>query len=192
MGFQRKQFDEGRVHRSQIRSVDAKEGIIEGCAAPFNEWAPIGGAYLERLTEDTFRRSVSIGQGQRAPLLLAHSRDALPVGKPIGWDIREDGLYGQWQIDLGSDAGAEVFRQADEGYLAGLSVGFQPGSEDDIDEAGDVPRVTRGEAALREVSVVPVPAFESAQITLVRTAGLRRVADPRIAQYRKQLGLEVR
>ena len=177
-------FDERRVLAAEIRATN-DEGILEGRAAPFNTWTPIGGVYLEQLTADTFRDSVTNGAGRKAPLLLAHARDAFPVGKALAWDIREDGLHGTWQVDMGSDEGRQVYRLAKDGFISGLSVGFQPGSADEVDESSEVPRVTRGPAALREVSVVPVAAYEEAQITLTRSAGLRRAVDPRIAHYRE-------
>lgn len=184
-----KQFSEARVLSCEFRASDT-EGVITGRAVPFGRWTPINGTYLERITADTFRESVTRGEAAQIPLLLDHENHSKSlVGKPLQWRIEDDGLHADWQIDVGGEAGGEAWRLAREGFLRGMSVGFQPGDADDIDLEGDVPRVTRGPAVLREVSLVPAGAYQEAQVLSVRTAGLRRGPDPRIAAYRAALGL---
>ncbi|MCH9718730.1 MAG: HK97 family phage prohead protease [Actinomycetia bacterium] len=126
--------------------------------------------YMERFTTQTFKASVTRGAGKRAPLLTLHNYKQFPVGKPIEWDIQPDGLWCKWQLDLKSEAGAEAFRQADEGFVTGLSVGFAAGPEDRVEEIDDQLHVTRGPAELREVSLVSVPAYADATVEATRTA----------------------
>ncbi len=190
---QPKDVKETRFYRDvEIRAADESEGILSGLAAPFWKYEPVPGGYLEQFTPETFRKSVTEGQGRNAPLMQQHDYQEFPIGKALEWEIREDGLHGTWQVDMGSDRAREVFRLASQGFLNGLSVGFQPGpaADDSIDEKSQVPKVTRGPAKLREVSVVSVAAYPDAMITMHRSAGLGRVVDPRIAQIRKEMGFK--
>ena len=190
---QPRKIPEQRIIETEIRAADESEGILIGRAAPFGKWTPVRGEYLERFTADTFKKSVTSGQGAKAPLMQQHDYQEFPIGKALEWEIREDGLWGTWQLDMGSERAREVFRLASEGYLNGLSVGFQPGpaETDSIDESSAVPRVTRGpESQLREVSVVSIAAYPDAMITMHRSAGFDRVIDPRIAQIRKEMGIK--
>ncbi len=182
-----KSIDYETLFHPELRAVDESEGIIEGLAAPFGEWTPVGG-YLEQMTADTFRRSVTQGSGVKAPLMTQHDYKEFPVGKAIAWEIREEGLHGTWQIDMKSERAAEVYRLASEGYLTGLSVGFVPGDEDRsiFDDDQGVPMVIRGPAQLREVSVCSVAAYPQARITMNRSPGMIRAVDPRIEAWRKK------
>ncbi len=183
-----KSIDYETLFTPELRAVDETEGIIEGLAVPFGTWTPVGG-YLEQMTADTFHRSVTQGSGAKAPLMTQHDYKEFPVGKAIKWDIREDeGLFGTWQIDMKSERAAEVYRLASEGFLTGLSVGFVPGNQDTpvVDREDGVPRVVRGPAQLREVSVCSVAAYPEAKITMNRSPGMVRAVDPRIEAWRKK------
>ena len=184
-----RRYDEERVFTTEMRVVDVDVKTFTGLVAPFDRWTPIGGTYLERLVEDTFSESVTRGRGRSAPLLEKHDHKRYPIGKPVEWRTESDGLYATWQVDVDSDRGKEAYRLVSEGYVRGLSVGFTGSADDELDTTGDVPRITRRNNPLHEVSLVSVPAYEDAQITLVRTSGLHRAADPRIAAIRKELGL---
>ncbi len=135
-------------------------------------WTVIGNgpsSYLERFTSDTFKETITRGTGRRAPLIQRHEYDKFPVGKPLSWSLERDGLYCEWQLDLGSEQGREAYRLANEGFVRNLSVGFLPGTDDRIEE-GQQLRVTRGPALLREVSLVAVGAYPEAAIVDTRTA----------------------
>ncbi len=188
---QARSIPEQRIDHVEVRALDDSDGIITGRAAPFNKWTAVPGGYLERFVAETFETSVMRGEGAKAPLLTQHDYSEFPIGRALEWGIKEDGLYGTWQIDMKSERSAEVYRLAKEGYLTGLSVGFVPDKDQDQpDFDSEVPRVTRYNAKLREVSVVSVAAYPDAQITMSRSAGLQRIVDPRIAQIRKEMGLK--
>lgn len=189
-----KQIDEVRVLQStfELRDV-APDGVVEGRAAPYNTWEPVsgsGGGYLERITPDTFKDSVA-SHGLEIKMLLHHEHRTNPIGKPLEWEHRSDGLHGVWKMDLESERGAEAWRLARDGYLSGLSVGFQPNPTTDTrDNDGQLVRVTRGAGArLFEVSLVSAPAYAEATLLLTRTAGPGPFKDPRIEQLRRDLGL---
>jgi HK97 family phage prohead protease len=75
------------------------------------------------------------------------------------------------------DTAREAVRQAEAGILTGLSIGFQPVRsawswlEESEDLDAPVAEVVRSEARLVEVSMVATPQYESAMVTLVRSAG---------------------
>lgn len=187
-----KQFDEARLLECEFRIVDAEEkaGVIEGLAAPFDKWNPInsgGHAYMERILPETFATSVS-ESGHKIPLLMHHEHRQPPIGKALEWRSTSEGLVGVWQMDTAGELGGEAWRLVREGFISGLSVGFQPNPQTDVrDLERAVPHVTRGPGArLYEVSLVTVAAFPEAQILATRTAGLGPVVDPRIEMYRRE------
>ena len=169
--------------RFEVRAADDEERIIEGMAAPYGRWSPIGNLYLERFAVNAFKRSTD-RHGTSIALLWQHDADEFPIGKPLEWRHTPDGVFGVWKI-AGHKRGDEVYQMARDGFLKGMSVGFTP-VRDDTDVSGEVPRVTRVEARLGEVSVVTVPAYEDAQVTRVRTQGIR-VGTPNLAAWRQTL-----
>ncbi len=186
---QQRQFDESRFLPLNVRA-SGQEGIVEGLAAPFDVYTPVEGKYMERLTRETFQHTVTKGEGAKAPLLMHHDSKKEPVGKVLEWDIRDNGLYGKWQLDMESERAREAWRLADREYLTGLSIGFQPIEGNDKVEFDDydIPHVTRGAVKLREVSMVSVAAYAEASVTLTRSAGIQTVRDPRIAAIKKEWG----
>ncbi len=147
------------------------KGQIVGRAVPYREPITAAGGYIEIIDEQSFARSLKNGTGKRSPLLLHHDRDKAPIGRPLSWESQSDGLYAEWQLDMKSPRAAEAWRQASEGYLTGLSVGFAADPDaDDIRTSNDGEiKVYRRNASLREVSLVSVPAYPSAQVTATRS-----------------------
>ena len=165
--------EEVRFQATELRLADGERGAtVTGLAAPYGTWTPIRGEYLERITADTFARSIRENP-TKVPLLTLHDHKEFPVGKSTGFEHTDAGLVGTWQMDT-SERAVEVTRLMREGMITGLSVGFHPdGDADEVVTDGDgVTRVTRSNARLLEVSAVSVPASAEAQILAVRSAGL--------------------
>ena len=164
-------------------------GVLTGVACPYGTWADVGW-YRERMAPGVFAKSISEA-ARDLPLLLWHERQQFPVGVATGWEETSAGLVGTWELDVDSERGQETARHAHAGRLTGLSVGFQPVRDEWelADERGTEPdKVTRREARLREVSLVPVAAYEQARVTLVRTGELRgHRPTPRLAAARRWL-----
>ena len=163
---------ERRVYQAQLREAEVEGRSMTGLAAPYGETIPVG-SYLETLGPSVFAKSIK--EAARAlPLLAFHNSESFPVGKAVEWEETRSGLVGTWLFDSRDEA-SEAHRMAAEGFISGLSVGFQP-IRSTVDPGDDTtpPHVLREEARLLEVSLVPTPAYPSAQVTLVRTAGLRR------------------
>jgi HK97 family phage prohead protease len=164
---------ERRFAPVEIRATE--DGVVTGLAAPYGAWAAIHNDFLEQFTVDSFARSVSENPSS-IPLMALHDYDTFPVGRSTDWEHTEKGLVGTWQIDVESTEGADVLRRMREGFITGLSVGFQPDKSADEKSVGDdgITRVVRRNARLLEVSAVSVPAYAEAQIMAVRTAGAPR------------------
>lgn len=157
----------------QLRSTSADGKYLEGVAAPLNRWQDVG-AYDEMLTSGVFDTSLS-RYSDRIPLMVNHDVKKIPVAKPVEWRKQDTALVGVWRFDS-RQAAVEAHRLAEDGMLTGLSVHFQPGKkkgDNVVDADGDGrPRVRRMQARLMEVSLVSVPAYPDAEITVVRTAGV--------------------
>lgn len=164
---------ERRFAPVEIRADEG--GLVTGLAAPYGSWAAIHNDFLEQFTEDSFARSVREHETS-IPLMALHDYDQYPVGRSTSWEHTDKGLVGTWQIDTKSKEGADILRRMREGFITGLSVGFQPDRESDEKTVGDdgITRVVRKNARLLEVSAVSVPAYAEAQIMAVRTAGTPR------------------
>lgn len=188
--------EESRVWRTGLQLRDAEPGDpgpadrlthMEGRAVPYDVWEHIG-YYAERIAPGAFDKSIR--ESARAlPLMLWHDARQWPIGKAVEWRSEKDGLYGVWELDE-SPAAQQAGRLARDGFLDGLSVGFQPmpNRSDwewaDLDDPESVDRVTRNEARLFEVSLVPYPAYADAGVTLVRTGEARRRAEAALPKLR--------
>lgn len=186
--------DSGIVRLQPSKSAGSKLYThMEGLAVPYNVWSDVGG-YVERMAPSVFRKSIK--EAARAlPLQLWHDDHSFPIGAIREWrDNPESGLGAVWRIDS-SERAQEAARMAAEEIMTGLSVGFQPvagGSDiempDHEDRNGRI-RITRNTARLLEISLVNVPAYEGAGVTLVRNQS-RRVQEghPYLDQWREWRG----
>ena len=186
----------------RVVDVDANANLTElrGRAVPYDVETNVG-YYLERVAPGAFSKSIREA-ARGLPLLLWHDNESWPVGAAMSWDSNDEGLDGVWRLD-DSDLAQRAGRQARDGFLTGLSVGFQPlpgGSKwdlvsDEAFEAGELDKVTRTEARLLETSLTPTPAFAGAGVTLVRSLSIpaevrahRRAARPHeVAHWRDVL-----
>ena len=147
---------------------------------PYDTWANVGW-FLEQHRAGSFKRSTNGRSGAKLPLLLFHDNRSMPIGHAETWHHRADGMHGVWKLNDSAPA-QEAARMAEAGDLLGLSIGFQDvGTPEwdfpaglDYDAGPDtMPRVTRTESRLLEVSMTPTPAFVDAEVTMVRTRAQR-------------------
>lgn len=152
---------------------DGRPRVIEGRAVPYETWDDVGGWYEECVGKGAFDKSIAEA-ARSLPLLLWHDNRSWPVGKATGWESRDDGLYGVWELADTPEA-QRAAALAKDGFLDGLSVGYVPirsewSFAEDQDDPAAVDRVRRVEARLVEVSLTPTPAYAGAGVTLVRSA----------------------
>lgn len=148
----------------ELRVVDTGERRLEGVVVPYGETTfltddPAG----ERFLPGSLTRTVS-DRGARVKLFRAHDHTRA-VGRAVEWNTENRrGLWGAFRV-AATPAGNEVLDEVREGVLDAFSIGFRP------------LRVRRGrdgareveEAALHEVSVAPMGAYDGARVLAVRT-----------------------
>jgi hypothetical protein len=172
----------------ETQAVGRPYKYLEGRAVPYDEWAPVRtqfGGFLERHQHGSFKRTTSSRSAGPVPLLLFHDNRSFPIGHAESWSHPADGLHGVWKLNESPEA-QRAGRAAETGDLVGLSVGFNdassPAWEDGdpfSDDPDELPRVTRIESRLLEVSMTPTPAFATAGVTMVRSAWRPPVPAPR-------------
>lgn len=147
----------------EIRAVT--ERIMVGVVAPYDEITylspdPNG----ERIMRGAFKRSIAHHAQRGIPLLRNHQLDRV-MGRSVKFTETPEGLIGEFKINDGDD-GDRLLEDISHGYLAGLSVGFQPLERT---RGTDGVREVR-QARLHEVSAIGVPAYEGAAMLAVRAA----------------------
>jgi HK97 family phage prohead protease len=156
---------------AELRASDegAEQGF-EGRLVPYGVFAPIGGTFEEAIAPHCFAKSIHEAAGN-LPLMGNHDHKSWPIGRSVEWDDRDDGLWGRW-VMADTDPAREAHRLIKAGIVRGLSCAFVPFREQETWEVRtppDLSRVTRKQARLVEASVVPIPTWAEAQITVTRS-----------------------
>lgn len=142
----------------EIRAAATDTREITGIGVPYGETISIWGM-RERLAPGSV-------EAEGAKLFYRHSE---PIGLVTSADDTEAGWHPTAKIST-TPRGDEAYQLARDGVLDGLSIGFDPvewHTERD-DDGTEVTVYTR--VRVREVSLVPFPAYPSATVTDVRSA----------------------
>jgi HK97 family phage prohead protease len=141
------------IRELDIRSVDSERRIVSGIAVPYNQVANIG-YYNERFAPN------SVTMADNVQLFWRHQE---PIGKILSSRNTDEGFEITAYISK-TARGDEAYTLVRDGVINKFSVGFQS-IEDE--EAGDN-TIVRKKVLLREVSLVPLPAYEGANVLNVR------------------------
>lgn len=156
----------------EFRDAEGSGKWLEGRAVPYNSWQDVG-FYMENHAPRSFAKSIKEA-GFALPLLTFHNERSFPIGKVHRWTEKEDGLDGVWEIDTKDSDAVKAAGKARDGYLNGLSIGFLGiQAERSYDAEAGLSYVKRLESRLGEVSLVSVPAFVGAKVTMVRSREMR-------------------
>jgi HK97 family phage prohead protease len=137
----------------ELRLENLEERTITGLAVPYGQDANIGGSYVERFAPG------AIDSVEDVKLFYGHET---PIGVVVaGRDT--DGGYEITAKVSETSLGNDVLTLMRDGALNKFSVGFIPVSQE---QEGST--ITRTKVSLKEVSVVPFPAYAGASITEVR------------------------
>jgi HK97 family phage prohead protease len=133
--------------------ADLEERTIVGLAVPYGQTADIGGMYQERFAPG------AIDSIEDVKLFYGHEE---PIGKIVEGRDTEAGFEIVAKVS-DTARGNEVLTLMRDGVLNKFSVGF---IAEESEKDGST--ITRTKVSLKEVSVVPFPAFAGANITEVR------------------------
>lgn len=144
---------------------NAAEGVrVEGHAAVYNEWANIGGMFMERFAPGAFTEAIT-----RNDVVFLVNHEGLPLARTRSGtlDLSEDdrGLVMASSLDPEDPDVAQIVPKMKRGDLDKMSIAFIA-TRQEWDESGDIPRRTVQEAELFDVSVVTEPAFGGTDIAL--------------------------
>lgn len=170
------------LYRTQ--AVDTFEGRrVSGTVVPYGETATVSdgaGDYQERFAPGAFTRSIE-QRGSKVKLLASHDARRFPIGRVDSIRESAQGLHAEFAVSRTRD-GDEALELVRDGALDSFSVGFRPIRSRTVD--GVVERV---EAALREVSLVALPAYEGALVAGVRSDSSHRFLEVDVARRRLDL-----
>ena len=137
----------------ELRLDNLEERTIVGFAVPYGQDANIGGVYNERFAPGAIDsiEDVKLFYGHETPIGVVTQGRETDGGYEITAKVSETSL------------GNDVLTLMRDGALNKFSVGFVPVSQEQ-----DGSTITRTKVSLKEVSVVPFPAYAGASITEVR------------------------
>lgn len=140
----------------EIRAeVHPEERTVSGVGVPYGETITIWGT-RERLAPGSV-------EAEGAKLFYRHHE---PIGVVLSAKDDATGWHPTAKISQ-TERGNEAYQLARDGVLDGLSIGFEPLEYHiERDDDGDV--IVYDRVRVREVSLVPFPAYPSAQVTDVR------------------------
>lgn len=137
----------------EFRLDPTEERTISGVAVPYGQDANIG-SYTERFAPGAIRGVEDV------KLFYGHSE---PIGKVTAGRETPNGYEITAKLTEGVQRADETLALMRDGVLNKFSVGFMP-----VEQTRDGNVVTRTLVDLKEVSVVPFPAYSGAEITQVR------------------------
>jgi HK97 family phage prohead protease len=146
-----------------VTAASKVEGrTVEGVCVPYNETS-----YLtQNPAGELVRPGAFAGALGKGDVFLFRGHDHRhPIGRAVSFTDTPAGLVGTFVVREG-ELGDEVLRDIAEGYLPAMSVGFQP-IEMHRGPGGETV-ITR--ARLREVSLLPIGAYEGAKVLQLRAA----------------------
>lgn len=141
----------------EIRKVDTETRTVVGVAAPYGQVIQIGG-YKESFERGAF------GDPQGVKLFWNHQE---PIGRITETRDDEDGFTITAVISK-TARGDEAYELLKDGVVDKFSVGFLP-----IKDRNDDDVLVRESVDLKEVSLVPFPAYANASVTEVRNSESR-------------------
>ena len=138
----------------QARLVETEERTIVGLAVPYGQEIELTGNTMERF------EAGAIQSIEDVKLFYGHEE---PIGKVVEGRDTDEGFEIVAKISE-TIRGNEVYTLLQDGVLNRFSVGFFP-----VKDRKEGQTIVRELVDLKEVSVVPFPAFEGAKITEVRS-----------------------
>jgi len=144
-------------------AVDQQARTITGLAVPWGKVAKSGGRRYRFA-----RGSVKWGHVNRVKLLRDHVNSSA-IGKAVRLEETDDGLVATFHVSAGRSGDEALALAADE-VLDGLSIGVDFRDADVQPDPQNPGAYLVTQAALREVSLTAVPAFDDSRLTSVKAS----------------------
>jgi HK97 family phage prohead protease len=147
----------------ELRHTDHDSRQVHGVCVPYDEISYlVPNPQGERVLRGAFTKSI---RQQRGKIFLFRGHDhAHPVGKAVEFTDEADGLHGTFEIRQ-SVLGDDTLSDLREGYLPAMSVGFRPLQT----RRGPNGETEVVEGMLKEVSLLPIGAYDSARVLALRS-----------------------
>lgn len=151
------------LHRASFADLEVRQKgrMIVGWAVPFDEEADVG-FYQEVFRHGAFTKTIA-ERGDKVKVLAGHRADRMPLGKASRLEERSKGLWAELFIS-NTTQGDEALQLVADGALDALSIGFRPIRHRTRDGV-----LERLEVRLDEISLVPLPVYDDAEIVAVRS-----------------------
>ena len=137
----------------EIREADHEKREVSGVAVPYNETYDMGGGRLERFEKG------AVDVSQHVKLFRDHSEI---IGVVTEMQDSEEGLLVRAKISE-TTLGNETLELVKDGAIRSFSVGFIP-----VKNRTEGNTIIRTKVDLKEISLVPFPAYDNAAVLAVR------------------------
>lgn len=149
----------------EVRDSDEGRRVC-GIAAPFGSRYDAGD-FVESFLPGSFTKTIA-ERSDRVPLLEAHRRDAMPLGRATTMTETGDGLYAEFLVSR-TARGEEALQLARDGVMHSFSVGFVPVRDKRSTTPDGRPLVERREVKLHHVGLISeLAAYDNARVLSVR------------------------
>ena len=149
---------EWREYKISLAENEAR--TIEGLAVPYERETKLGTGYYETIAADAYQPAGGVGQ---IKLLWRHD-EVIGAGTATSGN---DGVPIQARISQTS-AGDDAYQLLKDGVVDSLSIGFIPLEYEETWDNDNNLHVRQKRIDIKEVSLVPWPAYDDAKVTKVR------------------------
>lgn len=159
-------------NQKYIQLTDVNVKFAANGAGSFKGYASVFGGIdsyndtIERGAYTELIEKIKGGQAQMPKMFVNHRSWMIPPGKWKNIEEDEKGLLMEGEFTPGNPEAEVVKAALQHGTVDGLSIGFELGKYEYIEEDGEKIRVIKSIKALPEVSIVTYPADESARVDL--------------------------
>ena len=151
------------VREFEIRKVDQEAREVSGIAVPYGDVIRVGWGGKD-VVQEKFEKGAFADTRDGVMLFYGHSD---PIGLVTALEEKDEGLESTARISE-TARGDEIYTLLKDKVLRKFSVGFFP-VESRLEGDTDDPVTVRTKVDLREVSVVPIPAYDNAKVSEVRS-----------------------
>lgn len=144
---------------AQVRAADTDQRTVTGIGVP----------YTEELVTPWFRERFAPGSCDDDAAALAYYQHREPIGTLVASRDTEAGREVTLKLSTTTTAD-EALTLARDGVIRSLSIGFEPVEwTEEYTEDEETPLITHTKVRVREYSLVPFPAYETAGISAIRS-----------------------